>query len=190
MGSRWRRKERGAGGNRLGDSSWRCCLWRCSCRRWRYGGFFFFYLLLLPVYSFFVLLSFSLCSTLCCWRCSSLWQWYFCRWRCYWWLGRMTVALLPTMKREVIVILLCSFVFLVFSSIFSSTPTLLCLLVPLVLVLAKDGGLEWQRLSKISLVLVVLSLSLFFFFSPLLYIMFFFFLSFPPSNLSFAFPLS
>jgi hypothetical protein len=45
-------------------------------------------------------------------------------------------------EREVIVILLCSFVFLVFPSIFSSTPTLLCLLVPLVLVLAKDGGLE------------------------------------------------
>jgi hypothetical protein len=45
-------------------------------------------------------------------------------------------------EREVIVILLCSFVFLVIPSIFSSTPTLLCLLVPLVLVLAKDGGLE------------------------------------------------
>jgi len=38
-------------------------------------------------------------------------------------------------EREVIV-------FLVFPSILSSTPTLLCLLVPLVLVLAKDGGLE------------------------------------------------
>jgi hypothetical protein len=45
-------------------------------------------------------------------------------------------------EREVIVILRCSFVFLVFSSILSSTPTLLCLLVPLMLVLAKDGGLE------------------------------------------------